>query len=65
MSTDTPKASIEWGVRYTSPYGSHITPASEGEEQARRWAAAHPQKDCTIELVRREVTVTTWEVPGV
>lgn len=64
MSTDTPETYVEWGARYTSPCGSHTTPASEGEAQARRWASARPQKDCTIELVRREVTVTEWEVTG-
>lgn len=51
----------EWSVRYSSPYGSHITTCQD-EKQARRWASAKPQKDCTIELLRRQVSITEWVV---
>lgn len=61
MNTDEPGTYTEWGARYTSPYGSHVTVAAEGQEQASRWAAARPQRDCSIELVRRKVTVSAWK----
>jgi hypothetical protein len=58
----------EWGVRWTSPTGTHVDNMSLQhrfpEARAREIVAKkQPGPGARIELVRREVTYTGWE-PG-
>jgi hypothetical protein len=59
MSTD-PETYTEWGVRYISPHGSHVSETRD-EAVARRWARQRPLPGCSIELLRRTVTISDWQ----
>jgi hypothetical protein len=50
----------EWGVRWTSPYGSHITPTKDRAAAVALQRVKRLQADCTSEVVRRDVTATEW-----
>lgn len=50
---------VEWGVRFTSPFGWHITEC-DSEAEARRIAKWPKAKDCSSSAVNRRVIVGEW-----
>lgn len=49
----------EWGVRFTSPYSSHVTECKD-EADARRIAAGPTQRGCTNAVVARRIIAEKW-----
>jgi hypothetical protein len=56
----TGRTFTEYALRYTSPYGSHITEYGEDLNAATQDARQRPGKGHTIELLQRTVQTSPW-----
>jgi hypothetical protein len=53
-----------WGVRWISPYGSHVTEEPDRAAAFRLQREKRLQAGCASEVVRRDVETMEWRRPG-
>lgn len=60
--TEEAKTWKEWGVQYTSPFGSHVVGHLTKDEAVHQVRFERPAKGCTIALVSRDCTRSDWRL---